>query len=334
MRKYYSLLLLFLIILFFACTDSKNEVTDVRKGKYFGLDKPGNSPMIFAPGLISTNLSERDITFTPDGKELYYTIWSGSFGVIVVIKEGEDGWSDPNVTSFSKEFSNLEPFVTVDGSKLFFASNRPLDTGREKKDYDIWYVERKDTGWGEPINSGYPINTESNEFYPSEAENGNLYYTAAYSNSIGGEDIWMCEYNDGKYMEPQNLGTSINSKTDEFNAFIAPDESYIIYSSWAREDGSGSGDLYISFRNDKNKWAPTKNLGDKINSPALDFCPYVTIDGKFFFFTSRKFSDELSNAKIKYYKSLISLLNNTQNGNNDIYWVSSNFIDSLKQTDN
>jgi Tol biopolymer transport system component len=333
MKRYYSLVLSLVIILISGCTDCNDELTNVRNGKYFGLVGPGISPMVFAAGLISTNLSERDVTFSPDGKEFYYTLWTGSFGVIVVLSEDEDGWSEPEVLPFSKKYSNIEPFINKDGSKLFFSSTRPKEQNGEEKDYDIWYVERIDSSWGEPVNLGVPINTDANEFYPSVAENGNIYFTAAYDNSIGGEDIWMCELSNGKYLPPENLGEAVNDKTEEFNAFISPDESYIIYSSWGRDDSFGSGDLYISFKNIDNEWLPAINLGERINSPALDFCPYVTRDEKYFFLTSRRLSEDLNNKEFKEYNSLKTMLNSIQNGQNDIYWMSSNFIDSLRKTE-
>jgi hypothetical protein len=201
------------------------------------------------------------------------------------------------------------------------------------KDYDIWFVERSDSGWGVPVNAGIPVNTNSNEFYPSLASNGNLYFTAALDNSIGGEDIWICEYKNGKYLQPQNLGDAVNGETDEFNAFVAPDESYLIFSSWGRKNSFGGGDLYISFKNEKNEWQPAINLGENINSPALDYCPFVTPDGKYFFFSSRRTSDELKDIKLQDYKHLKILLDSPQNGQNDIYWMRSEFIDSLKKID-
>ena len=121
MKKYYSLALILLTILISGCTDFKDEVTNVHKGKYFGLVEPGNLPSVFAQGLISTNLSERDVTISPDGKEFYYTLWTGSFGAIVVLREGDNGWSKPEVLPFSKKYSNIEPFINKDGNKLFFS---------------------------------------------------------------------------------------------------------------------------------------------------------------------------------------------------------------------
>lgn len=330
-----SLFLMFLLSFILSCEENDQKLNNsVLSGEYVGQTKPGSAPIIFAQDFICTNLSERDVSFTSDGKEFYYTLWTGSFGVILFSKESQNGWNEPEVTPFSNKFSSLEPFITKDGSKLFFASNRPIKQNGEVKDYNIWYVERTDSSWGKPVILGLSINTDANEFYPSVADNGNLYFTAAYDNSVGGEDIWMCELSNGKYLPPKNLGQAVNSTTDEFNAFISPDENYIIFSSWEREDSFGSGDLYISFKNENNEWQQAINLGEGINSPALDYCPYVTRDKKWFFFTSRRLSENLDNMEFKGYDSLKTILNSTQNGQNDIYWMSSNFIDSLRKIEN
>lgn len=317
----------FIIISYSGCI-KQNETNELKeiKGEFFGQQKPGNSPEIFAPGFISTNLGERDAAFTPDGKEFYYSLWTGSFGVILVTKQTESGWSNPEIAPFSQSYSNIEPFITMDGKKLFFSSNRPIEKVGDVKDYDIWYVTKTDSGWSEPINISSPINSNSDEFYPSVSDNGNLYFTAQTEKSLGSEDIWVSKFKDRKYNEPENLGEAVNSKTDEFNAFVASDESYIIFSNWGRKDGSGSGDLYISFKDENGNWLPSKNLGEDINSPQLDFCPYISADEKYFFFTSRRLNEKLTDNDYQTYSSLKQLLNSPQNGNNDIYWMSSSTI--------
>jgi len=320
------------IIFFLSGCIKHNESykTNVLRGEFIGQQKPGDNPQVFAPGFVSTNLGERDAAFTPDGKEFYYSLWTGSFGVILVTKETKTGWSNPEIVSFSHNYSNIEPFITTDGKKLFFSSNRPIEKTGDVKDYDIWYVTKTDSGWSDPINVGSTINSNADEFYPSIADNGNLYFTSQTDKSLGSEDIWVSKFKDGNYEEPGNLGEAVNSKTDEFNAFIAPDESYIIFSNWGRKDGSGGGDLYISFNDENGTWLPSKNLGENINSPQLDFCPYVTRDGKYCFFTSRRLDAKLSDKEHHTYSSLKQLLNSPQNGNNDIYWMSSSTIFRLK----
>ena len=70
------------------------------------------------------------------------------------------------------------------------------------------------------------------------------------------------------------------------SVLVAPDESYLIVSS-GRPGGFGQGDLYISFRDEDGDWRQPVNLGESINSEQVDFCPMVTPDGKYLFFSRR-----------------------------------------------
>ncbi|MBK8496879.1 MAG: PD40 domain-containing protein [Chitinophagaceae bacterium] len=159
---------------------------------------------------------------------------------------------------------------------MFFSSNRPL-SGSEIKDFDIWVVEKENGKWGEPRNLGAPVNTKEDEFYPSITKTGNLYFTAAYKNGIGKEDVFMAKLENGKYGEPVPLDTAVNSKTYEFNAFVSPDEDFIIFTSYGRKDDNGRGDLYMSIKDASGNWQPAKHLS-MLNSAKLDYCPFVSFD--------------------------------------------------------
>jgi hypothetical protein len=78
-------------------------------------------------------------------------------------------------------------------------------------------------------------------------------------------------------------------------------EEYMIYCA-ERPDGHGKGDLFISFKNAKGEWAAAKNMGKAINSQGYEFCPFVTADGKYLFFSR----------------------------DGDIYWVDAGVIERLK----
>ena len=72
-----------------------------------------------------------------------------------VLKKENNVWSNPEIVSFSGKYFDIEPFLSADGLKLYFASNRPLDNADDKtKDFDIWYVQRenKNSKWSSPIN--------------------------------------------------------------------------------------------------------------------------------------------------------------------------------------
>ncbi len=291
--------------------------------RYFGQAFPGAQPEIFSPDIISTNRDERDFTMSPSGNEIFYTLVLPAKNLSVIVYLVHDGafWSQPKAASFSGQYSDLEPAFSTDGNKLFFASKRPLNSEDTTNDWNIWYVERVTTGWSDPIALNPMINTENDEFYPSVAQNGNLYFTAKRDDSFGHEDLYFSEFDENKYNSPVNLGDSINTSLYEFNAYIAPDESYLIFSSWGRKDGFGGGDLYISFRNKNGVWNKTRNLGANINSKQLDYCPVVTVDGKYLFFTSQKMKATLQNNTQRSLETLLGLADDIENGLGNIYWV-------------
>ena len=287
---------------------------------------------LFAEGIVNTTMYERDFALSPDGTELFYTVFipSSGFQTIIQVKKDKTGkWSLPAVASFSGKYTDLEPAFTADGKKLFFCSNRPLDEHTAKSDFDIWYVEKINGQWVNPKNAGAAVNTSANEYYPSVAKNGNLYFTAAYTKGIGREDIYLAKWNNGKYDTSLALDTNVNSSLYEFNAFVSPDEHYILFTSYGRKDDKGGGDIYISIKDKKGNWQPAQNL-TIINSNKLDYCPFVSFDQKILFFTSERHSMPVSFAdKPVTYQQLINLPKQMLNGAGNIYWT--NFTALMKK---
>lgn len=308
----------FVLTLLFSCS-TKNDLL-------FDLTKRPLTTEVFAEGMVSTALFERDMAIAPNGKEMIYTVgnFDQSKRCLVVRKLKDEDWTKPEILSFSGEFQDIEPFYTQNGNRLFFASNRPLTTSGIAKDYDIWYVDRSTTGWATPQRLGDHINTTGDEFYPSVSATGNLYFTATREDGIGREDIFVANYKDGNYSTPQVLDSSINSIFFEFNAYIHPDENLIIYSSYGRADDIGGGDLYLSSKDDNGRWLPAKNLGSKINSTGLDYCPFIDLPRGNFYFTSDRQQNDT--AVIKHYKQIWDLSMSHLNGGGNIFRVD---IDSV-----
>lgn len=146
----------------------------------------------------------RDIAISKNQDEVYFTIQSPDEQVskIAFVIKRENKWSNPELVSFTSNHRDIEPFLSDDGLRLYFASNRPLhDSISKSKDYDIWYVERKNqkSKWSKPINLGLPVNSEYDEFYPSVATNGNLYFTSENPKSIGKDDIYVSYWKNNQY---------------------------------------------------------------------------------------------------------------------------------------
>jgi ankyrin repeat protein len=276
----------------------------ILEGEYLGQEKPGLTPVMFAPGVVSTEKGELNSVFTPDGKEFYFAIQTGRMKwEIMVMKQENNRWSKPTVTSFSGQYSDVDPFISPDGKKLFYASNRPLEAnGEPKKDFDIWVVERIKDGWSQPWNPGSPINSEEEEFFPTVTTDGTMYFQSKRPGCGGERDIYRSRPVNGKYEKVENVGDVINSEGFEGDAFISPDEDYMILST-DRPGRLGKGDLYISFRDKDDQWTPLKNMGEKINTEYVENCPILSPDGKFLFFTR----------------------------NGDIYWVDAKVIQEFKK---
>jgi len=311
----------------------------VLEGDYLGQTPPGDTAEIFAPGIITTGIYTRDVAMTPDGSELYFGVLLGPVATIMEIRRGPDGvWAEPRVAPFSTDsrFFNLEPAISPDGSRFLFLSTRV--TGREPEpeelrgwsNQDIWAMDREDDGWGEPYNLGPPVNSEGAEFFPSMTRDGTLYFTRAHGD--GQESyIYRSRLVDGEYQEPERLGPEVNSTANQFNAFIAPDESYLILCTGDREDTLGGTDYYVVFRSADDHWSEPVNMGSVVNTEgAGEFSPYVSPDGRYFFFMSTRLGardripDTLTWDYIKGYRMMPEI------GNAGIYWVDASFIQGLR----
>lgn len=151
---------------------------------------------------------------------------------------------------------------------------------------DIWYCKRTSDGWSAPQNIGKPVNSAQDETYPWITENGTMYFASSREGGMGDKDLYFSRLKKGQYSKPVHLGDAINSQFGEGDAYIAPDESYLIVCSWGRLDSHGRGDLYISFKKRDGTWSKVANMGDTINTAATEYCPVVSPDGKYLFYTS------------------------------------------------
>jgi hypothetical protein len=253
---------------------------------------PDMVPRLFAPGFISTDdHSERDITFSLDMKEMYFS----RNAAIMVTKLTDGTWSEPKSASFSDGYMAFEGFVSPDGKRLYYISRRSLSGEGDPEAWQTWFVDAVDSDWGEPQRLN-----DLGDYYPTMTDAGIMYFTDK------NRDLYKTKIIDGQMSERIKLSDVVNTKKDEYNSFIALDESYLIFTSTGHGDGFGGGDLFISFKDNDGIWTKPKNMGCGVNSSAHEYCPSVSRDGKYFFFVSNK------------------------RGRNDIYWVSTELIDRLK----
>lgn len=297
--------------------DDHRPAFPVLKSGHLGQKEPGATPEVFALGIVSTvEIEHGNITITPDGSEIFWTSsykaplqygQSGSFKVWSSKRQGNQ-WSAPQLSFLTKNEMTTDdvPFISPDGKKMIFMSRRSASSaGRDEMNENYWYVERTKTGWSEPRLLDAAINDFRVRWQISISKRGSLYFGAIRPDGKGGSDVYTVKFVDGKYAKPEDLGDSLNSPADEVAPFVAPDESYIVFSRESRTDRTLKSGLYAAYKKNDDTWTKPVYLGDEINQGGAS-APYVSPDGKFLYFNSGR------------------------NGNYDMYWVSAKIIEALR----
>jgi hypothetical protein len=333
-------LMLNLLSFAFLFSQPGNYIFPKLKCDYLGKKLPGLQPEIFAPGIISTGMMERDITITPDGKEIYYGLIYGRQVTIMVTKLKNGIWSEPEVASFASDanFFYFEPCLSNDGSKIYFLTTL-TPKGKEPKPrwgyQNIWVADRQPDGsWGKPYDPDTVINGKDFQYYPSLTNAGTLYFTRqdAQTKKSG---IFRSKLIDGKFTVVEKLPAIINKEgTTSYNAFIAPDESYLIVCIDGKpcEYNPGKANYFIFFRDKNDNWSEGIPFGPEINIKGSNaMSASVSPDGKILFFAAQKLNEKFTDSgKGTTLKDIIELMNSPQNGDYDIYWVSASVIEKLK----
>lgn len=286
----------------------------VLKGPYLGQKSPGMKAEVFASGIVTTKKDEALFGFFNNGKLLIFSRtdpgfndWKNEPIYIMELKKGR--WTKPRLSSYVGQpwYLNLPPLPA--GKTLFFARWGGDNGVANPKNLDIWEVKGTKSGWSEPRKLPPPVNSDTiDTCCPSVSQDGTLYFFSGRKGGLGRDDIYLSRLINGKHTAVENLGSAINSEHNDIDPFISRDGRYLIFCS-RRPGGFGEIDLYVSFHKGDGSWTTAVNLGKNINSPAYDWIPSVSEDGKFLFFTSNR------------------------TGNYDIYWVDTKIIDELKPKD-
>lgn len=111
----------------------------------------------------------------------------------------------------SEKAAYSHPTVSKDGSIMVFSSNKKGSVGG----LDL-YVTRSSGGvWSTPENLGNMVNSNKDELYPFLDSENNLYYSSNGLKGLGGYDIFVCRFSNGKWEKPLNLAKPVNTQFDD-----------------------------------------------------------------------------------------------------------------------
>ena len=265
-------------------------------------------PVLFAPGTISDARWQWRLTFTPDGETAYYAVSDEFFPatrratIVVSRRRGDGAWTSPAPAPFSGTHSDMDPFITPDGRRLYFSSDRPI-AGERKDDFDLWYVDRTAGGWGEPVHAGPGVNSEADELYASATSDGTLYFASGpfAPDPALGWDIYSAEP-EGASFRAREPVRAVNTRVPfdpqdptadwEFNPEVSPDGQALLFTS-LRPGGHGAGDLYVTCRRGGG-WSTPRNLGPPINTTDDEFHPTLGPGGRTLYFARTILGSEVT----------------------------------------
>jgi len=293
-----------LILIFIVKSSFGQQFTDLH-GDYLGQTLPGDTPVVYARGIVSTELQNHGApSFAPDGNEV---IWQANrrprndsekwLSHSMTMRRVGDRWTVPEISQYGSM-----PFFSPDGNRIYF-------TNKENNPY---FVEKQGNGWSTQKSVGIIESFPALKFayFPTVAANGTLYFVGYADGLKNNYGIYRAELLNGQYAEPQLLPSTINAPGDILNwtPFISPDESYLIFSTSRGTSSTDKGDLYISFRKPNGTWTNAISMGAAINTNQQERLPAISPDGKYFFFTRW-----------------------TPDYDEDVFWVSAKIIDKLRE---
>lgn len=189
--------------------------------------------------LINTTAMESQPFISADGKELFFVRYSNSKQKAdIFCSQLIDGqWSKPKpLSNVNTDANEMSPFLSIDGTTLFFASDRDNSMGG----YDLFFSRRDRKGeWGEPSNIGFPINTEANEIcFVVDDDGSRTYLSSDRDGGFGGYDVFFCQV--------ENL---VLADVNDFSQFLMRNINFEFDSSVIDESSDAALDSLATFLN-------------------------------------------------------------------------------------
>lgn len=179
-----------------------------------------------------------------------------------------DTWSEPQTLPFNNnQFDDCHPAISIDGDKLFFASNRPGGFGG----MDLYVSYRVGDSWSEPVNLGGGVNTKGNEAFPFIHADNTLYYASDGMEGKGGFDLYYVIPEGSEWTKPVNMGDPFNSAGDDFGLIVDLNKINGYYSSNGQVTKGGDDILSFHVENGnlddyllQNQRVPDRDLDLKV----------------------------------------------------------------------
>lgn len=241
-------------------------------------------------GTISTPAREFAASLGPDGSELFFNRITEEAGIYIwVANLNGDGKPARKIWFSDDRYSDVDPFVSRSGDRLYFSSDRPLPgsgSSEPTPDNNTWYSPRTESGWGEPRFAGAAVNSAASETFVSESARGELVFTRFGEGSGRARPAYLmiAKRNGDGFETPQRIET-LPRDLRVSNPAVSPDGRLIV-AAGTRGDAPK---LYFSRKSPAGDWTQFRALNEVVNVPeGVQFAPYISNDGQWLYFSSER----------------------------------------------
>lgn len=263
---------------------------------------------------LSDNINSKYDELTPivaaDGKTIYITrddhpentgdadddqdIW-----ISTLDKNGE--WTPLKNMGFpiNNKSNNFPVSASPDNNSIIVGNKYKVDGSSDGSGLSITY--KTTDGWSIPkafeIIDYYNDNNYVSYFLCSD--NKTLLTSLERKEGLGEKDLYVSFLTeDGKWSKPKNMGTTLNTFSDETQPFLAADNTTMYFSSKGHL-GYGGHDVFISKRLDDSwtNWSEPKNLGPKVNTVSAELGYFLDAKGEVAYLSSNGDIWKIGNAE-------------------------------------
>ncbi|ODT92350.1 MAG: hypothetical protein ABS82_13845 [Rhodanobacter sp. SCN 67-45] len=212
-------------------------------------------PLAAGPWVLEHDASP---AFTPDGDTVVFARGNGATRRLFAAHRHDGAWSPAQRVAFSDHWMDLEPAMAPDGRYLVFISNRPANGTGKALDGDwggqawpgrggnLWRVDRVGDGWGTPVRLPDSVNRSSTTFSPAVAGDGSVYFMRA-NPADGSFRLYVSRREHGHYQNAVALALGTGAGRSDFDPAVAPDQSFLVFSSDRPPAPANGNDLFIAF---------------------------------------------------------------------------------------
>ncbi|OOQ58622.1 OmpA family protein [Mucilaginibacter pedocola] len=179
-------------------------------------------------------------SLSKNGGRLYLTAWHKANGktslAIYYTVKLNNRWAAIKRLNKNVNTDNanaMQPRVTDDGKRLYYASDKPGGFGGT----DIWMSDLDDNGDAiNSVNLGRQVNSADDEQAPFfDSLKNRLVYSSKGFTGMGGFDLFESYYSGNQWLAPKNLGYPANSSKDDLYYFADPIDAHRAYISSDRQ---------------------------------------------------------------------------------------------------